>query len=213
MSSSVRHRLVGARRRVVHRRDVDRRRGSVAGQRPARPGIAVVVHRQDQCRAGGRRIAVVDIAHGAGRVGFEQRVDLRHRAADRHRRAVVVGNQGPAAARRHRQRALAHRQRHRHRAATGIDIADRQPGVLQLQGDLLGRAIGTVRIRRHRRVVHSRQVHGRRGDAAVERAIVRNPAEGSAVDRAARRRIVIRRVGERDQTQRGLIVSDRIAAR
>ena len=39
-------------RRVVHRRDIDGRRGGVAGQRPARPGIAVVVHRQAQGRAG-----------------------------------------------------------------------------------------------------------------------------------------------------------------
>ena len=53
----------------------------------------------------------------------------------------------PLAAGRDRQRALGHRQGRGLDAAEAVDVADRQPGVLQMQVDLLGRAV--MRRRRH----------------------------------------------------------------
>ena len=149
-------------RRVVHRREVDGRRVT-ARQRPAGAGIAVVVDRQRQRRARRRRVGVIDIADRAGAIGVEQRVDLHNRAGDRHRRCAAATDRRPASASRHRQRSFGHRQRRRLGAAAAVDIAHRQPVVLKIEALLLGRAVARRRDRRHRRVVHRREVEdGRR---------------------------------------------------
>ena len=96
---------------------------------------------------------------------------------------------------------LGHRQRRRLGAAAAVDIAHRQPVVLKIEALLLGaRAVARRRDRRHRRVVHRREVEAGRRVTAVS-----GPAGAGiavVVDRQRQRRARRRRVGVIDIADR-----------
>ena len=161
---------------------------SLAVRLPA-AGIAVVVDRKRQRRAGAGVVGVVVVDHRRGDVGVEQRVDLSDRAADRHRRGAAIADSRAAAARGYRQDPFRHRQGHglaARRAA--VNVADRQSIVLEGEIDLLGRTVGRWRDGRDRRVIH--RIDGlANGDraGAVASCVARRSqiVRGAACDRPA----------------------------
>ena len=149
----------GRDRRVVDGRDVDGR--GIARRQVSAAGITVVVDQQRQRRARGRIVAAVGVAQRRCAVGIEQCVDLRRGPGDGYRRRAAVGHDRAAAARRHRERAFIHRERHGLRAGIAVDVADRKTAVLQVERGLLGRRVGRRRDDRDRRIVHRRDVDDR----------------------------------------------------
>ena len=147
-------------------------------------GIAVVVDRQRQRRTRRRRVGGVDVADRAGAVGVEQRVDLRQRARDGHRLVPLPLTTAPLVpAVTVSVPSVTDSVTVSTAAEASTSLTD--SAVLEVQADLLGRAVARRRDRRHRRVVHRRDVDGRRV-AAGQRAAGAGVAV--VVDRQRQRR-------------------------
>ena len=175
----------------------------------AAAGIAVVIDRERQRRAGRRIVGAVGVADGRRAIGGEQRIDLRNRAGDGHRTGAAIRHNCAAAACRHRERAFGHRQGDGHAARIGVAVADRQALGLQVERGLLGRVEAGRRDDRGRAVVDRRDAD--RNGLGVGRA-------GAVIDRDVDRaggqiRINVVEIGidqmldqDADQSRRGVAV-------
>ena len=182
---------------IINGSDIDGGRiGSVLGS--ADTCKAAVVHRQRQGGTGHRRIAVGVVVNGGTIAAREQGIDLydgtrkcnRLRPRVRHIDTGATGIHGENTAMGTRR----YRQCRRHGAAGGINISDRQAGVMQCQIGLLRRSVGSRRDGGRGRVVH-------RGDADRDRGICR---QAVACSLSAALVVVVETIAQRNRTRRRL---------